>query len=130
MKDLFLKDQSEECLDEKTVLTCKYSFIILDKVSLKYGKTYALKDISLRIKTGQKVALVGRTGSGKSSIIQVLYRLVDLEKGSKYFINGKDAFGTALETLRRNFKCMPQTPFIFSDSIRCNIDPEGQHSDE
>ena len=60
-----------------------------------------LKNITLHVKTGMKLAIVGRTGSGKSSIIQSLLRLYEPDAGSIYQIYGTDALKLGLETLRR-----------------------------
>jgi ABC-type multidrug transport system fused ATPase/permease subunit len=76
------------------------------------------------------VALVGRTGSGKSSIVQSLYRLHELEKGSKYFIEGENALEMPLKELRSKFIAISQKPFIFQGTVKENLDPNGKHDDE
>ena len=82
-----------------------------------------LKNISLEIKGKEKIGIVGRTGAGKSSIIQALFRIVEPEEGSVYEINGSDALRLGLHTLRQSISVIPQTPFLFKGSIKSNIDP-------
>ena len=83
-----------------------------------------LKSLSLKIKNNEKVGIVGRTGAGKSSIIQAIFRTVEPEKGSVYFIGGDaDALKMGLHSLRMNLSVIPQTPFLFQGTIARNIDP-------
>jgi ABC-type multidrug transport system fused ATPase/permease subunit len=89
----------------------------------------ALKNISIEAKSGEKVALIGRTGSGKSSVVQGLLRLVEPSAESQYFINGEDALSMDVAALRQQFACLPQTPFLFNDTLRKNVDPFGKYSD-
>jgi ABC-type multidrug transport system fused ATPase/permease subunit len=105
------------------------SSIILNNFSLSYQNNLALKNISVEAKPGEKVALIGRTGSGKSSIVQGLLRLVEPSPESQYFINGENALSMDAADLRQQFACIPQTPFLFNDTLRKNIDPFGKYSD-
>lgn len=82
-----------------------------------------LNGVSLEIKDGDKIGIVGRTGAGKSSLIQALFRLVEPEKGSSYKIGGYDALKMGLHRLRTTMSIIPQTPFLFKGSIQENIDP-------
>jgi ATP-binding cassette, subfamily C (CFTR/MRP), member 4 len=109
----------------------EYAVEIRD-LSLRFeGKVKpALKEVDVRIRRGDKVAIVGRSGSGKSSFIQCLYRLVDLEKDTSYHIFSQDAQALPLNELRSYFTCIPNIPFIFPHSIRKNIDPFDVFSDE
>lgn len=84
----------------------------------------------MSIEDGEKVGVVGRTGAGKSSLLQVLFRAVEPEKHSVYEIDGYDAFKVGLHTLRMSMCIIPQTPFLFNGSIRRNIDPFEEKSDE
>lgn len=79
-----------------------------------------LKNISFRIEEGEKVALVGTTGSGKTTIIKLLNRLYDVSAGS-ITINGKDVRDYPLATLRRAITTVPQDVFLFTGSARNNI---------
>jgi ATP-binding cassette, subfamily B, multidrug efflux pump len=81
---------------------------------------YVLKDINLEIKSGETVALVGATGAGKSSIINLLNRFYEINRGS-ILIDGVDLKEFDLEVLRKNIGVVLQDVFLFSDSIRYNI---------
>jgi len=88
-----------------------------------------LKGITLSIAGGQKVGVVGRTGSGKSTIIQVLFRLVE-PSGGRIIVDGIDISILGLHDLRSRFGIIPQEPVLFEGTVRSNIDPIGQYADE
>ena len=69
-----------------------------------------------------KIGIVGRTGSGKSSILQALFRLCDLAEG-RVIIDDVDAKDVGLHQLRRNIAFIPQSPFLLQGTIRENLDP-------
>ena len=69
------------------------------------------------------MAIVGRTGAGKSSIIQAIFRISEPEIGSKYEIGGFDALKMGLHSLRQNISVIPQAPFLFKGTIKLNLDP-------
>jgi ATP-binding cassette subfamily B protein len=79
-----------------------------------------LDDISLTVEQGTVLGILGRTGSGKSSLIKVLVRMIDPEKGM-VFINGTDVRSYDLVELRSIFGVSPQDAFLFSDTIKNNI---------
>lgn len=81
---------------------------------------YVLKDINLEIKSGETIALVGATGAGKSSIINLLNRFYEINRGSIQ-IDGVDIKEYDLEVLRKNIGVVLQDVFLFSDTIRNNI---------
>lgn len=81
---------------------------------------YVLKDISFNVKTGEKVAFVGATGAGKSSIINILNRFYDINKGA-ILVDGIDLKTYDLNYLRSQISMVLQDVFLFSDSIRNNI---------
>lgn len=93
-----------------------------------------IKDLSFEIKPGEKVACVGRTGAGKSSITQVLFRMIELDTEtqpeSKIIVDGIDIAQVGLQKLRHSFSLIAQVPTLLTGSIRDNIDPESKHSDE
>ena len=82
-----------------------------------------LKGISFSIKEREKVGIVGRTGAGKSSIIQALFRVFEPDDGSVYKIGGYDALKIGLHSLRQHISVIPQVPFLFKGTVRQNIDP-------
>ena len=91
-------------------------------ISLKYpGQTaYALRDITLDLAAGQTIALVGRVGSGKTSLLHTIPRLFDTSNGT-ISIDGIDIHDIPLETLRKNIGFVTQEAIIFSDTIRNNV---------
>ncbi|KAL1369219.1 hypothetical protein HN51_023337 [Arachis hypogaea] len=88
-----------------------------------------LKGITLSISGGEKIGVVGRTGSGKSTLIQVFFRLVE-PTGGKIIIDGIDISVLGLHDLRSRFGIIPQEPVLFEGTVRSNIDPTGQYTDE
>lgn len=92
-----------------------------DHVWFAYNDTdYVLKDISLKIKSGETVALVGATGAGKSSIINLLNRFYEINRGA-IRVDGVDIQEFDLNSLRKNIGVVLQDVFLFSDTIRNNI---------
>ena len=81
---------------------------------------HALRNISFKVAAGETLAIVGHTGSGKSTLINLLPRLFDPPPGT-VFIDGKDVREWPLFELRKNIGCVPQETFLFSESIRDNI---------
>ncbi|KAJ1698125.1 hypothetical protein LUZ63_006637 [Rhynchospora breviuscula] len=87
-----------------------------------------LHGISFRIEGSEKVGIVGRTGAGKSSMLNALFRIVELEKGA-IFIDDCDISKFGLWDLRKVLGIIPQSPVLFSGSVRFNLDPFGEHND-
>lgn len=104
--------------------------IEFDSVSLRYGKNEPkiLKDISFEIKPKQKIGIVGRTGAGKSSIISALFNLESTE--GVILIDGMDIKSISLESLRSKLSIIPQEPFLFSGTLRKNLDPFDEYDNE
>ncbi|CAL8127064.1 unnamed protein product [Orchesella dallaii] len=98
-----------------------------EKVTLTYGDTDVLKDLSFEIKPKQKVGIVGRTGAGKSSIITALFRITE-PKGN-ITIDGVEISSIGLHDLRKNISIIPQDPVLFSGTFRYNLDPFDQFPD-
>lgn len=95
--------------------------IKFNKVVFEYEKgRAALKGIDLDVKAGQSIALVGHTGSGKSTIINLIGRFYDIKSG-KITIDGEDIREVTLDSLRRQIGIVLQDTFIFSGTIRDNI---------
>ncbi|MDC0862465.1 ABC transporter ATP-binding protein [Flavobacteriaceae bacterium] len=91
-------------------------------VSITYDDTNitALKDVSFSVKKGQKVAILGKTGSGKSSITNLISRLYDVDNGT-VLIDNTPIKEINLIDLRKDIGFVPQDPFLFSDTISNNI---------
>ena len=125
-----LKLNTERELENENTLNIDRGSIQFKGVVLKYNQqTTALDCLSFSIKGGKKVGIVGRTGAGKSSIIQALFRTVELNSGY-IAIDQTDISTVGLHTLRKSLGVIPQNPFIFSATLRYNIDPVGEYSDE
>ena len=105
--------------------------IKFSNVSMKYreGMDLALKNLSFEVQPGMKVGVVGRTGAGKSTILQTLFRLTDCCEG-KIEIDGINNQEVGLHLLRRNISYIPQSPFLIQASIRENIDPFNDYGDD
>ena len=88
-----------------------------------------LKNINFEINPGDKVAIVGRTGSGKSSMVLALSRIIEAKKG-KINIDDIDITNIELDFLRQSLSIVPQEPFIIEGNLRDNIDPLRQFSDK
>lgn len=88
-----------------------------------------LKDINIDIKPGEKIGLCGRTGSGKSSLIMTLLRLLELSPESSILIDGMDITKVSRQTIRAGINAIPQDAFIMKGTIRLNASPLQKHSD-
>lgn len=96
--------------------------ITFNRLDFKYpdGDDYALKNISFDVKAGQTVGILGRTGSGKTTVVDLLLRIYNVDKGM-LMIDGIDIMEIPLSTLREAFGYVPQDGFLFSDTIKNNI---------
>uniref|UniRef100_A0A2N9IBK5 ABC-type xenobiotic transporter n=1 Tax=Fagus sylvatica TaxID=28930 RepID=A0A2N9IBK5_FAGSY len=117
-----LKDLQD--LDKKNVV-----WKLAEQVRYRPNTPLVLKGITLRIRGGEKIGVVGRTGSGKSTLIQVFFRLVE-PSGGQIIIDGIDTCMLGLHDLRSRFGIIPQDPVLFQGTVRSNIDPTGLYSDE
>ena len=101
-------------------------------IRLRYrpGLPAALDDFSLRAEPYQRVGIVGRTGAGKSTVAAALFRLVQPEAGA-ILVDGVDILRLGLDDARGRAACLiPQDPWLFSGSIRANVDPFEQYEDD
>ncbi len=88
-----------------------------------------LNDFSIRIISGSKVGIIGRTGAGKSSLFQSLYRMLYVHSGN-ILIDGKTLHQFPLNEARKLFSIIPQDPYLFSGTLRFNLDRTDIYSDE
>ncbi|MQM07035.1 hypothetical protein Taro_039864 [Colocasia esculenta] len=104
--------------------------IEFEHVILRYRPTSpaALNDVSFKIRAGTQVGIVGRTGAGKSSIINALFRLSPICHG-RILVDDIDIAHILIGDLRSRFAVVPQSPFLFEGSLRENLDPFGLISD-
>ena len=89
-------------------------------LTFAFGDTTILRDISVRIPAGQTTAIVGETGSGKSTLIGLIARLHEPPQGT-VLVDGRDVRDWPLQTLRGSIGFVPQEPFLFSDTIGDNV---------
>ena len=93
---------------------------------MKYDKEMILKNMSFIIKRGTKVTIAGKTGVGKTTLINVLMKLYDIEKG-KILIDNRDISKISTKCLRNNISYISQNPYIFADTVRNNITLEDKN---
>ncbi|XP_076338586.1 multidrug resistance-associated protein 1-like isoform X2 [Tachypleus tridentatus] len=145
--DLETKIVSVERIDEFSVLPSEAPWEIEDqkpskqwpaegKVSFQnYSTRYregldlVLKDINMNIKSAEKIGVVGRTGAGKSSLTLSLFRIIEAAFGSIY-IDEHDISTIGLHDLRSKLAVIPQDPVLFTGTLRVNIDPNKEFTDE
>ncbi|CAC5389793.1 ABCC1 [Mytilus coruscus] len=99
------------------------------KTRYRAGLDLVIRGITCNIAGGQKVGIVGRTGAGKSSLAMALFRLIESAEG-KIIIDGECIAEMGLHDLRQKLTILPQDPVLFSGSLRMNLDPIDQYSDE
>uniref|UniRef100_A0A5F7ZAY4 ATP-binding cassette sub-family C member 10 n=1 Tax=Macaca mulatta TaxID=9544 RepID=A0A5F7ZAY4_MACMU len=92
------------------------------------GLPNALDGVTFCVQPGEKLGIVGRTGSGKSSLLLVLFRLLEPSSG-RVLLDGVDISQLELAQLRSQLAIIPQEPFLFSGTVRENLDPRGLHKD-
>jgi ATP-binding cassette subfamily C (CFTR/MRP) protein 1 len=88
-----------------------------------------IKNMNLKINNGEKIGIVGRTGSGKSTLFLTFLRIIEATEGS-IFIDDVDINKIDLHLLRKKITIIPQDPKLFEGTLRYNIDPLGKYSDE
>ncbi|KAJ3108135.1 Multidrug resistance-associated protein 1 [Phlyctochytrium planicorne] len=88
-----------------------------------------LRNLSISIDAGEKIGIVGRTGSGKSSLASAFFRIINITSGL-ISIDGRDISKLGLLTLRSNLQIVPQEPVIFNGTVRSNLDMRDSHSDD
>ncbi|XP_034960244.2 ATP-binding cassette sub-family C member 3 [Zootoca vivipara] len=98
-------------------------------VRYRKGLDLVLKDLSLNVKGGEKVGIVGRTGAGKSSMTLCLFRILEAVEG-EIKIDGLRISELGLHDLRSKLTIIPQDPVLFSGTLRLNLDPFDRYSEE
>ena len=137
--DAFTKLPSENYEDEK-LKESKYNLsdtswpsngkLTFENFSIKYRDDcdLALKNINLEINPGEKIGIIGRTGSGKSSLTLSLFRVIEAFEG-KIDIDGENIRDIPLKKLRRSLSIVPQEPFLLEGTLKTNLDPLNLYSD-
>ena len=122
------KDNTEELEEKNWPNEGKINFIDFS-VSYRPDTPLVLKDINFEIKPGERIGIVGRTGSGKSSLVLSLCRIIEPKMG-KILIDDEDIKNIKLEYLRDKLSIVPQDPFLIESTVRDNIDPLNKYTDE
>jgi ABC-type multidrug transport system fused ATPase/permease subunit len=124
---LEVDEQIKEVDNPLPLVPTKNADIIFENVSFSYDKDRSKEDrdmildnISFTVPAGQSVALVGATGSGKSTIMRLLYRFYEVDEG-KVIVNGQDISKLTLYDLRSQIAIVPQDCVLFNDTLRYNI---------
>ena len=120
-------------IDPKTFDIAKWpehGKIVIDNLTCSYRDDLPpiIKGVSLVIEAGERIGIVGRTGSGKSTLISAILRLVDIIGGS-IVIDDVDICSVGLHDIRPKISVIPQVPFLFSGTIRKNLDTLDQFTD-
>ncbi|KAH8103325.1 P-loop containing nucleoside triphosphate hydrolase protein [Cristinia sonorae] len=104
--------------------------ISFNNVEMAYreGLPLVLKGVTFDVNGGEKIGIVGRTGAGKSSLLQALFKVVNPQRGS-ITIDGRDLQDVGLTTLRTRLALVPQDTTLFLGTLRENLDPQGTRTD-
>ncbi len=114
--------EKPEIINPKTTPDKINGSIEFKNVTFTYDDTNitALKNVSFKVQRGETLAIIGKTGSGKSTVLELIGRLYDIDQG-EILIDGRQIHELNLESLRESIGYVPQDAFLFSDSIRNNI---------
>ena len=134
MAEVFRREDVETDSENARAIEIRKGEISFENLSFTYGnkkenKSGLFEDFSLRIKAGEKIALVGHSGSGKTSLTKLLFRFFDPQSGRVCF-DGIDARYFTLASLRKQISLVPQQPELFHRSIRENISLGSDISEE
>lgn len=105
--------------------------IKIDNLNIQYreGLPFVLSNFSLHVKSGEKMGLIGRTGSGKSTLFLALYRIMEASnEHPAIIIDGYDIRNLGLHELRKQITIIPQEPFIMEGTVKSNVDPFDEYT--
>lgn len=120
MSAVFRETQVEQDLPNTQAHHITRGDIVFDNIGFAYGTAGLFSDFNLHIRAGEKVALVGQSGSGKTSLTKLLFRFIEPQHGD-ILLDGMAASGFTLASLRQQISLVPQQPELFHRSIRDNI---------
>uniref|UniRef100_A0A0E0RIS3 ABC transporter C family member 13 n=1 Tax=Oryza rufipogon TaxID=4529 RepID=A0A0E0RIS3_ORYRU len=126
---LFLFSIQNQCSLANQIISVERISQYMDIVKYTQDASPVLKGISCTFQGGDKIGIVGPTGSGKTTLINAIFRLVE-PSGGKITIDGQDITTMGLHDLRSRIGLIPQDPILFNGSIRYNLDPHGHFSDK
>lgn len=115
-----LKEQGKEDIETGEKVENLKGDIEFENVSMQYGENKVLKDISFIIEEGSKVTIAGKTGVGKTTLMNILMRLYPISKG-KILIGGENIAKVRIKDIRKNISYISQTPYILNDTLKNNI---------
>jgi len=126
----FVPQEAEHVLEPRPVEAWPKGEIELRNVDVRYRPELplVLRNVSLHIHPGERVGICGRTGSGKSTVGLILFRIVEVDSGQILF-DGQDTKNIGLRDLRQRICMIPQDPVIFRRSVRENLDPFQTYQD-
>lgn len=119
-RTFFLMDKVSEIKDGEKVLSEEINLIKFNDVSLNYGDKEVLKGINLEARKSEFIALVGSSGGGKTSLMNLLMRFYDVNSG-EILINGTNLKDIKIHSLRQNIGLVTQRVYIFNDTIAKNV---------
>eukprot|EP00933_Yihiella_yeosuensis_P000860 TRINITY_DN101376_c0_g1_i1.p1 TRINITY_DN101376_c0_g1~~TRINITY_DN101376_c0_g1_i1.p1 ORF type:complete len:709 (+),score=126.58 TRINITY_DN101376_c0_g1_i1:186-2129(+) len=116
--------------DTEVKLSSQSPALQLENVNLRYqpGLPLILQGFSLTVWQGEKLGVCGRTGSGKSTLFQACFRMVEVEAG-KILVHGVESMSMSLPTLRSQLAIVPQDALMFSGTLRSNLDFHQRHTE-
>lgn len=123
--------EGEECRQPPAAWPTSSGDVQIENLRVAYDKDLpdVLQDVTLDIPPCAKIGIVGRTGSGKTTLASALFRAVEAKTG-RIIIDGIDIASLDVDTLRRRICIVPQSPVLFSGTIRKNLDPFDERTDE
>lgn len=108
-------------IDDAPNISVTHGAIEFKNVSFKYRKKYVLRDFNLKIKSGERVGIVGLSGAGKTTLVNLLMRFYDPNSGA-VLIDGQNIANVSQDSLRENISYIPQEPTMFNRTIMENIE--------
>lgn len=130
-----LKNLGVAPVDDKALVADGWPWkggVLFKNVSMRYnsGSPLVLKGVTVSVPPGTTLGVVGRTGSGKSSLLLTLFRIVEIESGGRIEIDGVDIRSVSMETLRDSLAIIPQDPVLFAGTLAFNLDATGKATPE